>query len=161
MNTRVSELIESLGLEPHPEGGYFREVYRSEQRLTSPVHGEERNAVTDIYFLLAEGQVSRLHKVLHDEIWHLYEGSPLELIEIDGETQEMTTVVLDSGVTPPRYQYCISGGLWQAARPLGAYSLVGCTVAPGFDFADFTFLTEGSELHSQLQTNHPELIALL
>lgn len=161
MNARVEELIESLELAPHPEGGYFREVYRSKQTLLSPVHGEDRSAVTDIYFLLAAGQVSRLHKVLHDEIWHLYEGAPLELIEIDPETRAIETTVLDAGAVPPSYRHCVNGGIWQAARPLGEYSLAGCTVAPGFDFADFTFLTPGSELHAVLLEDHPDLAPLL
>ena len=89
MNKRAEELINILELSPHPEGGYYKEVYRSKSELSSPKNNKVRNAVTDIYFLLVSGQISRFHKVIHDEIWNFYEGAPLELIEIEPDTLEI------------------------------------------------------------------------
>jgi predicted cupin superfamily sugar epimerase len=141
MHKRATELIKQLNLSPHPEGGYFKEVYRSEQIVVSPVNNEQRNAVTDIYFLLCTGQVSRFHKVLHDEIWNFYEGDPLKLIEVDAESMEVSEVILGDKDSV-QYKHCIKADNWQAAETTGEYSLVGCTVAPGFDFADFSFLSD-------------------
>ena len=138
MNDRAKELIETLGLIEHPEGGYFKEAYRSGINVFSPTAESERSAVTEIYFLLCKGQVSRFHKVLHDEFWHFFEGAPLRLI--DGDLQSFEGFELGGAST--HYQHCIQGGRWQAAESTGDYTLVGCTVAPGFDFADFAFLSE-------------------
>lgn len=158
MNDRARTLIATLELAPHPEGGYFREVYRAESTVVSPVNGAVRASVTDIYFLLTAGQVSRFHRVLHDEIWHFYEGDPLELIELDPQFSRLTRSLLRSGASP-WYRHCIRGGLWQAAASTGEYSLVGCTVAPGFDFADFTFMSEGER--AAVQAKFPELKVFL
>ena len=135
---RAQELIDKLGLEPHPEGGYFKELYRSELKVESTAVGAERSAVTEIYFLLCRDQVSRFHRVEHDEFWHFFEGDSLRLI--DSDLENSAEVIL--GAEEVNYQHCIRGGRWQAAETMGDYSLVGCTVAPGFDFADFRFLTE-------------------
>ena len=138
MGTHIQQIIDRYQLQPHPEGGYFREVYRSEQILNSPVHNENRNAVTHIYFLLVKGQVSRFHKVIHDEIWNFYEGASLKLIEFNGsEIQEIIIGEND-------YFKVIKGGVFQAAESTGDYSLVGCSVAPGFDFKDFSFINSNS-----------------
>jgi predicted cupin superfamily sugar epimerase len=136
-------------------------VYRSTTTLPSSVSGAPRNAVTDIYFLLLSGQVSRFHRVLHDEIWHFYEGDPLELVEIEAEFSEVAKIVLHGQTSPPQYKHCIRGGNWQAAFPRGDYSLVGCTVAPGFDFADFEFMAENAAAQSALLARFPELKTLL
>lgn len=133
---RVIELIEKYGLEPHPEGGYFKEEYRSNQLLQSPISANKRNAVTHIYFLLTKGQFSRFHKVVHDEIWNYYEGDPIRLVEYDGS--EIVETVIGPGEKD--YYKVIKGGVFQAAESTGIYTLVGCTVAPGFDFKDFSFL---------------------
>ncbi|MDD7987015.1 cupin domain-containing protein [Lentisphaera marina] len=138
MNPRALEIIKKLELIEHPEGGYFREVYRSELEVHSSIVGSARFAVTEIYFLLCQGQVSRFHKVAHDEFWHFYEGAPLRLIDGDLESFQE----LELGGEELNYQHCIRGGCWQAAESTGDYTLVGCTVAPGFDFADFAFLNE-------------------
>ncbi len=138
MNERAKELIEKLELIEHPEGGYFKETYRSGINVFSPSAGAERSTVTEIYFLLCKGQVSRFHKVAHDEFWHFFEGAPLRLI--DGDLEDFQEFEL--GGEELRYQHCIRGGYWQAAESNGDYTLVGCTVAPGFDFVDFAFLNE-------------------
>jgi len=80
VHPRAQQLIESLGLEPHPEGGWYRQVFRSEERVTRHHDGAERRAITTIYFLLAQGTFSRRHRVQSDEVWHFYEGDPLELM---------------------------------------------------------------------------------
>jgi predicted cupin superfamily sugar epimerase len=149
---KIHEIIDKYQLQAHPEGGYFREVYRSEQRLNSPIHNEYRNAVTHIYFLLAKGQISRFHKVLHDEIWNFYAGAPLKLIEFDG-TEVYETIIGDND-----YFKVIKGGVYQAAESMGEYSLVGCSVAPGFDFKDFTFIDEKSNAMKILKSELSEYL---
>lgn len=145
------ELIEKYQLEPHPEGGYYRQIYVSEQRVLSPVNQQERPALTQIYFLLHEGEFSRFHKVLHDEVWHHYAGSPLRLIHFDGVSISETTL----GATDGAYVDVVKGGVYQAAESTGEYSLVGCTVAPGFDFADFSFI-EDKNIHTKIMTDYSD-----
>ena len=127
MIARAQELIETLGLEPHPEGGWYRQVYKSAETVTREADGARRSALTTIYFLLVEGTVSRPHVVQSDEVWHFYEGDPLELTA--GEERVTLHASHRVHVVPAR--------VWQAARPLGTYTLVGCTVGPGFEFEDF------------------------
>ncbi len=127
MNERARQLIESLQLQPHPEGGWYRQVYKSAERVTRQRDGADRTAVTTIYFLLVEGTSSAWHRVESDEVWHFYEGDPLEL------STKTESVVLDAG----HRVHVIPAREWQSARPLGAYTLVGCTVGPGFEFSDF------------------------
>lgn len=125
---RARQLIDSLALEPHPEGGWYRQVFKSAERVTRHADGAERTALTTIYFLLVEGTHSRWHCVQSDEVWHFYEGDPLEL-HIRG--QEPVTLDADHRV------HVVPARAWQAAYPRGAYALVGCTVGPGFEFEDF------------------------
>ena len=127
MIDRARELIETLGLEPHPEGGWYRQVFKSAEKVTRHADGAERSALTTIHFLLVEGTSSRPHVVQSDEVWHFYEGDPLELTVGDER------VVLDAG----HRVHAVPARVGQSARPLGAYTLVGCTVGPGFEFADF------------------------
>lgn len=127
MIARAQELIEALGLEPHPEGGWYRQVFKSPERVTRHADGADRSALTTIYFLLVEGTFSRPHVVLSDEVWHFYEGDPLELTA--GEER----VMLDAN----RRVHVVPARVWQSARPLGAYAFAGCTVGPGFEFEDF------------------------
>ena len=161
MNKTAQKLIKTLELSPHPEGGYYKEIYRSQDKLKSPQNGEIRSAVTDIYFLLVSGQISRFHKVLHDEVWHFYEGDPLELVEIQSDSLDVSRIILGNKNGIPRYKHCIKGGNWQAAYSTGSYSLAGCTVAPGFDFADFEFLKENSAVHSAILVTNPWLLNLI
>ena len=142
MHPRAEELIALLALAPHPEGGYFRQVHKS-QLLVTPTDGRsDRSALTIIYFLLDEGSVSRWHQVLSDEAWHYYEGSPLELLMAPpkgGAAHAITLGPLAEGSKP---LHVVPAGWWQAARPRGPYTLVGCSVGPGFEFADFTLLSD-------------------
>lgn len=143
-------LIEALGLSPHPEGGYFREVYRSETQVVHPAGAGLRAASTAIYFLLPAGEFSALHRVSSDEVWHHYGGDPVELHVIDERGQHAVSLLgrdLGAGERP---LVAIPAGRWQAARPRGErYALCGCTVAPGFDFRDFE-MPERDELLGRL-----------
>ncbi len=134
----AQDLIQTLSLEPHPEGGWYREIYRSRMRIAA--RAGPRSALTTIYYLLARGQVSRWHVVDSDEIWHFYYGAPLEIFAYDPDSEVVTRQVLDhpSGGREP--VAIIPAGIWQAARSLGDYSLLGCSVAPGFEFEDFRFV---------------------
>lgn len=161
MDNRAPKIIESLELVPHPEGGYYRETYRSESQVVSPENSEILNAVTDIYFLLVEGQVSRFHRVLHDEIWHFYEGAPLMLVEIASDDLLLAKFQLGEKSGALEYKHCVKGRNWQAAYSTGAYSLVGCTVAPGFDFVDFEFLKENETDLAMVNQRYPELVYLI
>ncbi len=138
-----SEIIKRFNMEPHPEGGYYREIYRSEQSVNSPVHQKSRSTVTHIYFLLPEGELSRFHRVEHDEIWNHYEGEPLRLILFDGES--VTEQLIGKGCD--HYTAIVPAGVWQAAESTGEYTLVGCSVAPGFDFEDFRFMEDSEKEH--------------
>lgn len=161
MNARAAALIDQLELSPHPEGGYYKEVYRSKNMVVSPCNGKMRNVVTDIYFLVLADKPSCFHRVLHDEIWHYYEGAPLELIELQPEMLEISKTMLGLSNGSLCYKHCVQGGHWQAARSQGDYSLVGCTVAPGFDFADFKFLRDDESSRLSVLKIYPELSGLM
>ena len=148
MSDRARHLIETLGLAAHPEGGHYREIYRSSQQVDR--NGAARASVTTIYFLLRAGEHSRWHVVDSDEVWHFYEGAPLELITLDPTTP--TPVAHQLGPDEVARVSVVPAGHWQAARSTGDYSLVGCTVAPGFEFDDFRFVADlpNSEAASKL-----------
>lgn len=147
------DLVDKLALQPHPEGGWYREIYRSPTRVETP--RGSRSAITTIYYLLERHQLSRWHVVQADELWHFYAGAPLELLEYDSTARKLQRHMLghvDStpGASPDATAgssgavsvAVIRSGVWQAARSLGDYSLVGCTVGPGFEFADFQFTAD-------------------
>lgn len=158
MIEKVKDLIFKYKLQRHPEGGYFAETYRSEKIVESPVNGQQRSAVTDIYFLLSKGEISRFHKVRHDEIWHFYEGAPMQIIKYDGANISEDLIGPDC---PGGYKSVVPGGVYQAAVPKGEYCLAGCTVAPGFDFTDFYFLADFPEEVKNLQVNFSQYQHLL
>ncbi|MGB3720916.1 MAG: cupin domain-containing protein [Hyphomicrobiaceae bacterium] len=127
----ADRIIELLQLAPHPEGGYFRETFRDTRTY------DGRACSTAIYFLLKKEQVSHWHRVDATEIWHWYAGAPLELT-IAPETGPATTQRLGSLLfNGERPQVVVPAGHWQSARSLGEWTLVGCTVAPGFEFSGF------------------------
>lgn len=142
MQPAVREIIERFALVSHPEGGFFREVYRSPttvERLGAPASGGPRSSGTFIYFLLADRDFSAFHRVRSaDEIWHLYSGGPLELHTIDTE-RRYSKLVLSGDLAHGEPAHVVPAGWWQAARlaPGASFAFCGCTVAPGFDFADF------------------------
>ena len=136
--TPTGAVIEKLDLKPLPEGGWYREIYRSSDRVHTSRGA--RSAITTIYYLLERNQVSRWHVVAADEIWHFYEGSPLELLAYDPRARAMVHSVLSHTKEDHQPVAVIRKGLWQAARSLGDFSLVGCSVGPGFQFEDFQFV---------------------
>jgi predicted cupin superfamily sugar epimerase len=133
MHARARQLIETLALRAHPEGGWFRQCFKSDARVTRHADGAERTALTTIYFLLVEGTFSAWHRVASDEAWHFYEGDALELLTRANDSDAPTITRLDA----EHRVHVVRANEWQAARPLGAYALVGCTVGPGFEFDDF------------------------
>lgn len=158
---RADELIAELQLLPHPEGGFYRETYRSPFAVQSISPQEQRSAVTTIFFLLKQGQFSRLHQVTSDEIWHFYEGDPLELTwgTLDGAPCERRRLgPVAAGQSPV---LVVPAHAWQAARSTGAYTLVGCTVAPGFEFRHFRMLADSPEEAAAVKTRYPELVGLI
>jgi len=135
----ADEIIETLGLEPHPEGGYFCETFRD------PNEVEGRSVGTAIYFLLKEGKASHWHKVDAAEIWHFYAGSPLELRLSDGNEKARSVTLGNNLASGERPQHVVKADEWQAARTLGEWTLVGCTVSPGFEFSSFVLAEEDWE----------------
>jgi predicted cupin superfamily sugar epimerase len=140
MHPRASELINLLKLEPHPEGGHFVQTFRSSLSVMPGDGRSSRAALTVIYFLLVEGGVSRWHRVASDEAWHWYEGSTLELFTAPPDTGIVQSSILGPLSAAAAPQHMVPAGHWQAARTRGAYTLVGCSVGPGFEFSDFTLL---------------------
>ncbi|WP_299525754.1 cupin domain-containing protein [Winogradskyella sp.] len=139
----IKTIVEQLDLKPHPEGGYFKETYRStgciKQDSLDTEYKGQRNYSTCIYFLLTSENFSALHRIKQDEIWHFYQGSPIRLhmISNDGiHSEHLIGNNLSKGEAP---QFVVPGGYWFAAEVLGkdTYALVGCTVSPGFSFEDF------------------------
>jgi hypothetical protein len=135
----AAEIIRLLGLTPHPEGGHFRETFRDPAS-----DGSGRAASTAIYFLLAAGEVSRWHRVDAAEAWHWYAGAPLALAIADGAGRRAIRLGADLAAGE-RPQAVVPAGAWQQAESLGSWTLVGCTVAPGFQFAGFELAPPGFE----------------
>lgn len=161
MDAKVRAVIDQFQLAPHPEGGHFREIYRSAVTVQPRDHRPMRSAVTSIFFLLAAGEHSRWHRVLSDEIWHFYAGDPLELYAAPASLETVERVTLGGVGSAGRLVHTVPAGWWQAARPTGAYSLVGCTVAPGFEFADFSFLRDDPARADALERLDPALHPLI
>lgn len=139
--SEADKIIAALNLAPHPEGGYFRETFRDDT-------GSGRAKSTAIYYLLKEGETSRWHRVDAAEIWHWYAGGPLELKMapektaqgVRGPVAHILGNALSAGQNP---QIVVPAHWWQSARPLGDWTLVGCTVAPGFEFDGFEMAPDG------------------
>lgn len=138
----ADEIIARLGLEPHPEGGHYRETYRAPDDRQNGLRG----ASTAIYFLLKAGEHSHWHKVVDaDEVWHHYAGAPLELsLSEDGHTVRRLRLGKDFAIGEEP-QAVVPRGVWQAARTLGNWTLIGATVAPGFLFDKFELAPPGWE----------------
>jgi len=162
VHPRVTELISTLDLRPHPEGGFYREIFRSAMHV-APVDGRgTRAALTTIYYLLPQGTHSRWHRVSSDEVWHLYEGGPLELLDLDASGHDLTRHRLaQPGGAAEGPVHTIAAGRWQAARPLADYALVGCTVGPGFDFADFRLLADDAKCSAAVRAAWHDVAMLI
>src|SRR5436190_14118177 len=159
MHSRAAELLKILGMRPHPEGGHYIEVFRSVQRVQVVDRNIERAALTTIYFLLAAGEFSRWHRVMSDEIWHYHEGDAIELLLFDD--RGLRRLQLGPVDRETRASIVVPAGTWQAAKTTGAYTLVGCTVGPGFDFADFSLLADARGAAARFREGHPDLADLI
>ena len=155
---RAATLIAQLGLKPHPEGGWYAEVFRSAHTVQAADDRPPRPALTSIDFLLQRGQASAWHRVRSDEVWHLLEGESLCLWLMPPQGGPLHQVLL-SATTARRH--VVPADWWQAAEPGGDYAYVGATVGPGFDFADFAFGRDDSALIKALQQHAPALARLL
>lgn len=157
----ADEIIRALDLQPHPEGGFYRELFRSAVRV-APADGRgERAALTAIHFLLPAGAHSRWHEVRSDEQWTFLEGEPLELFVLEPGTLAVRRVVLGPLSETSVPTFVVPAGAWQAARAATGYALVTCTVGPGFDFADFQLLAGSPTTRRRITELAPELAGLL
>ena len=147
-------LIDKLRLTKHPEGGYFKETYRSKGTIEKdnlPItYQGKRNFCTSIYFLLKSNEFSAFHKINQDETWHFYEGSTITIHQISPSGEYSKTTIGNDILNNQFPQYTVNGDYWFGATvdENDSYSLVGCTVAPGFDFEDFE-LAERSNLQKK------------
>ncbi|MFL5402402.1 MAG: cupin domain-containing protein [Gemmatimonadales bacterium] len=161
MSDRPAELIAQLCLIPHVEGGYYVELHRS-NAVVHPADGRgARSALTSIYFLLPAGSVSRWHRVQSDEIWHFYEGAPLDLWVASPDGGRLDRHQLGPLESNRRPAWTVPAGCWQAARTTGAYTLVGCAVGPGFDFRDFVFAADCAGVAEVLRNKDAGAASLL
>ena len=147
MKTEINKLVESLQLLPHPEGGFYKEVYRSSSVIPKDALPDDfsgdRSYCTSIYFLLTSENFSAFHRIKQDEIWHFYGGSSLSVHVIDQQgnyTEHKVGMDFSNGEAP---QLVVPAGCWFASSVAekDSYAFVGCTVAPGFDFDDFELAT--------------------
>ena len=152
--------IEELQLQPHPEGGYYRRIFRSAIDVAPADGRPPRPALTSVYFLLPAGSVSRWHRVLSDEAWAHLEGGPLHLWTFDEPTGALERRLLSPSPAAEPVLF-VHAGLWQAAEPTGASALVACFVGPGFDFTDFRMASGDPEAVRRLRAAGPGTARLL
>jgi hypothetical protein len=141
--TRAQALIRTLDLKPHPEGGWYQEVFRSARLVQPDDKRPPRRGLTTIDFLLERGQFSAWHRVQSDEVWHLLEGDSLTLWLLPPDLSDLQQVSLNRST---RLRHVVPADWWQAAETAADFAYVGATVGPGFDFADFTFGRDDSAL---------------
>jgi uncharacterized protein len=150
---KAEDLIKQLNLVPHPEGGFFRETYRCALNLAQQAlpdyYSGARSASTSIYYLLVPDTFSCMHRLLTDEVFHFYAGDPVEMLYLGDDERKIVTLGQDfeRGQIP---QFLVPAGVWQGSRLVagGSFALLGCTVAPGFEFVDYT---EGKRADLQRQ----------
>ncbi len=158
---RAAELVRDLGLQPHPEGGWYHELFRSSASVLPDDGRPARSGLTSIDFLLVQGQFSAWHRVLSDEVWHLLEGPALTLWLLPFEAPAQKQAQRISLQSSTRLRHVVPAGWWQAAEPAGALAYAGATVGPGFDFKDFSFGRDDPTLCEALRSQHPQLLRLL
>lgn len=160
-----TQLIQQFQLLPHPEGGWYKETYKSTELIAANALPQRfsggRAFSTAIYFLLERGNFSAFHRIKSDECWHFYAGGPLEVFILTSDGQ-LTIISLGNAIEEgQQFQYVVPANCWFASRPAreSSFSFVGCTVAPGFDFADFEMAT--AEILSAEYPDYSELIMSL
>ncbi|MDH5561623.1 MAG: cupin domain-containing protein [Deltaproteobacteria bacterium] len=164
-NQNANYWIAKLGLKPHPEGGYFKETYRSKEGISRQCLPErysgERVFCTGIYFLIKSGEPSCFHRIKSDEIWHFYHGSPLVIHQIASNGEYSSIKMGSNPVERENFQVVVPFNHWFSAEVshMGCFSLIGCTVSPGFDFMDFE-MGDKKRLSHQFP-RHEEIIARL
>lgn len=145
-------------LQAHPEGGEYRRVHLSEQQVITE-NKVNRQAMSHIYYRLPKNGISKFHKVAHDEVWNLYKGDELQLFIWDDKSEILTRNILSAKME--NFCHIVPGGTWQAAKASKSDILVGCTVAPGFDFEDFQFLDLKSSTAQNILAAEPSLVELI
>lgn len=151
MHPRAQAIIALLQLEAHPEGGRYRRAFCSTEVVQRIPTGEQRPALTSIFYLLIAGETSDWHRVASDEAWHHYEGAAVELCVCSPHGEDVTIHMLGPLSAQCSPLQVVPAHHWQRARPLGDYSLVGCSVGPGFDFADFSLARDLDLQHTALR----------
>ncbi len=161
MHTEINQLVSKLGLEPHPEGGFYKETYRSSLSFAPTGFTAERAVSTCIYFMLTSGSFSAFHRIKSDEIWHFYRGAPIQLHIISANGSYRHVRIGNDILNGEHPQFIVKAGDWFASEVVDpdSYALAGCTVAPGFDFADFE-MAQRDALSAAFPT-HREIIARL
>lgn len=158
----VDQLVARLNMQPHPEGGYYSETYRAVDQVRRVSDDALRASSTAIYYLLSDGAWSAWHRIASDEVWHFYAGAPLNVYVL-GDDGRLVIHTLGNALTHPQcsYQAVVPAGCWFAAglENPDSYALVGCTVAPGFEFAEFELADTAQLLTAYPQ--HAETIRLL
>ena len=149
MHPRALELISSLDLSPHPEGGFYKRVYESTKQVEA--NGVIRPSITSIHFLLTEGAGSRWHRVDAVEVWDWQEGSAVELLMYDADARSLSRAQLDTSARGGQLLQVVPAGIWQSAKTHGDYSLINCSVSPGFVWSGLEMLDESSELARELR----------
>ncbi|MFZ4480290.1 MAG: cupin domain-containing protein [Rhodoferax sp.] len=165
MKPSAHTYVQTLRMQAHPEGGFYKETYRSAQMMEVPAAADgtsvTRSVSTGIYFLMEQGNFSAFHRIRSDEMWHFYAGQALEVLELQASGELTSTRLGADIVRGDLHQYVVRAHTWFASRVAdgGAFSLVGCTVAPGFDFADFCLADRAVLL--EIYPQHGEIIKAL
>jgi len=165
LELRIEQLINQYNLQPHPEGGWYKQTYKSKEQIAANALPERFDAnrafSTAIYFLLEKGNFSAFHRIKSDECWHFYAGDPL-LIYLIGQNGELKVILLGNDFEKGQtFQYVVPANCWFASRPAPSseYCFVGCTVSPGFEFEDLE-LAKANEL-SAIYPQHKDIIKVL
>ena len=146
-------LIEELGLSKHPEGGFFRQSFKSGVKIQPQDQTALRAAITHIYFYLPKGSYSRFHKNRYDEVWNLYSGEGIRIYLYDAKKYSVSSEELKASAFT--FHLVVPGGIWQAAEPIGEDVLVGCSVAPGWETDDEVYLFDDSQMSKTLVELEP------
>lgn len=161
MDHRAAALVRSLALAPHPEGGHYREIFRSATGVTPADGRGGRCGLTAIHFLLTASEFSRWHRLRSDEVWVHLEGDGIRLRLLETAPPTLREVTLGAPAAGGEAMTVIPAGTWQTAAPLGAYALAACLVAPGFEFSDERYMDADPAARRLLGERWPELVGLV